>query len=92
MRKFYCQDCGAEVPLEVDDCPKCNKRFGSVLCPKCNYTASAVKFVNGCPKCGYLAEPDKANKKKKQFNLSLKLFLIMFLILIITLFFMLYIF
>ncbi len=92
MRKFYCQDCGVEVPIEVDTCPNCNKHFDSVLCPKCSFTGSAVRFRNGCPKCGYLATPDKIVKEHKQISLSLKLFLLLFSLLIITLFLMLYIF
>lgn len=77
MRKFYCQECGAQVPLEVENCPFCYSHFGSVLCPKCSYSGPAQKFYNGCPKCGYL----KINKFKKYNNLGLKKFIILFSIL-----------
>lgn len=83
MKKFYCQGCGSEVPLKAKKCPNCDKEFGSVLCPKCNYTGSSDEFHNGCPQCGYLKKKTKENisydtSVKKSFHLSLKLFTLLF--------------
>lgn len=80
MKKFYCQECGKEVPLEANKCPYCHKEFGSVLCPKCNYSSSSRNFVNGCPKCGYLSNP----KIKSKNNLTLKIFISLFITLIVS--------
>lgn len=76
MRKFYCQFCGSEVPLNAKKCPDCLKEFGSVLCPKCNYSGDARRFTNGCPECGYLKQEtvNIPDKEKRSFNLSFRLF------------------
>ena len=44
---------GAQVPLDVDDCPQCGARFTSVRCPRCDHEGSSVSFATGCPACGY---------------------------------------
>lgn len=80
MKRFYCQECGKEVPLEAKICPHCKKEFGSILCPKCNFSGSSIDFYNGCPKCGYLSITKHEVKK----NLSLKIFIILFLTLSVT--------
>ncbi|OQY40351.1 MAG: hypothetical protein B6229_01995 [Spirochaetaceae bacterium 4572_7] len=94
MRRFFCQYCGAEVPLNADICPSCKKEFGEVLCPKCNYTGSSIKFFNGCPKCGYLKNKAKPTllKKKKERPLSVKKFIVFFILLITILIIFLYLF
>ncbi len=34
-------------------CPECGRRFVSVLCPRCGFSASERRFADGCPVCGY---------------------------------------
>ncbi|QEN03247.1 hypothetical protein EW093_00515 [Thiospirochaeta perfilievii] len=84
MRTFYCQKCGAEVPLNQDYCSNCNSEFSSVLCPKCKFIGNSLDFEDGCPKCGYLK---RVNKRKKRF--TFRIFLSLFFTLIFTLIFLL---
>ncbi len=77
MRKFFCQNCNKEIPLYAEECPSCGKKFGSVLCPKCNYKGKSVSFANGCPKCGYLK-----NRKNTPEKVSLIRFVSLFLLLL----------
>ncbi|MCR5495463.1 MAG: zinc ribbon domain-containing protein [Treponema sp.] len=58
--KFFCQNCGSEVPENAKLCTKCGKFFISVRCPSCGYTGTSKEFKEGCPQCGY------AMGKKKQ--------------------------
>lgn len=51
--KFFCENCGAEVPQNARVCKHCGKFFSSVRCPVCGTTGSPGKFANGCPNCGY---------------------------------------
>ncbi|MBR4599289.1 MAG: zinc ribbon domain-containing protein [Treponema sp.] len=51
--KFFCENCGAEVPQNARVCRHCGKFFSSVRCPVCGTTGAPGKFANGCPKCGY---------------------------------------
>ncbi|MBQ9206678.1 MAG: zinc ribbon domain-containing protein [Treponema sp.] len=51
--KFFCENCGAEVPQNARVCKHCGKFFSSVRCPVCGETGTPGKFTNGCPKCGY---------------------------------------
>lgn len=51
--KFYCENCGAEVPQSARFCNKCGRFFSSVRCPVCGKTGSSNLFANGCPSCGY---------------------------------------
>ncbi len=51
--KFFCENCGAEVPQNARVCRHCGKFFSSVRCPVCGTTGGPNKFANGCPKCGY---------------------------------------
>ncbi len=51
--KFFCENCGSEVPENAKVCKTCGKFFISVRCPKCGATGSHEEFLNGCPKCGY---------------------------------------
>ena len=55
--KFYCDECGAHVPLDARICPKCGSVFEAVRCPKCAFTGYPVDFAGGCPSCGYLGNP-----------------------------------
>lgn len=51
--KFFCENCGSEVPQSARVCKHCGKFFSSVRCPVCGTTGTAAKFTNGCPNCGY---------------------------------------
>lgn len=51
--KFFCENCGAEVPQNAKFCSTCGKFFTFVRCPNCQYTGDAKIFTNGCPECGY---------------------------------------
>ena len=51
--KFFCENCGAEVPQNARMCRKCGRFFSSVRCPKCGATGDASIFKKGCPTCGY---------------------------------------
>jgi ssDNA-binding Zn-finger/Zn-ribbon topoisomerase 1 len=53
VAKFFCEECGAEVPPGAPRCPTCGKEFQGVRCPKCGFTAAQDVFAEGCPKCGY---------------------------------------
>ncbi len=55
--RFFCEYCGAEVQRNAKNCPSCGRRFGSVRCPKCEFTADESLFAQGCPNCGYSAKP-----------------------------------
>jgi hypothetical protein len=53
--RFFCDHCGAQVPLEVAECPACHRSFGDVLCPRCQHSGPSKTFANGCPSCGFMA-------------------------------------
>ena len=70
--RFFCDNCGAEVPRDSKNCPKCGRFFSSVRCPYCGFVGDEALFINGCPSCGYspIAEDDEDKgevkvKKKK---------------------------
>jgi uncharacterized membrane protein YvbJ len=60
---FYCDNCGAEVGQNDPACPKCGRRFASVLCPACGFSGEEALFDNGCPECGYQVLPGKGGTK-----------------------------
>ena len=75
--KFFCENCGAEVPQNARVCKHCGKFFSSVRCPVCGTTGSPGKFANGCPNCGYavgqgqkidapVQKEEKASRKSKK--------------------------
>ena len=52
--RFFCENCGAEIPLEAKQCPRCGRLFQSVRCPSCGFTGEEALFtLGGCPVCGY---------------------------------------
>ena len=51
--KFFCENCGAEVPQKAKVCTTCGKFFTFTRCPRCFYTGDAKLFTHGCPECGY---------------------------------------
>jgi predicted RNA-binding Zn-ribbon protein involved in translation (DUF1610 family) len=54
---FFCESCGAEVPLRAKRCPRCGRFFASVRCPSCGFTGDEAQFAKGCPSCGYALAP-----------------------------------
>jgi hypothetical protein len=70
--KFFCENCGAEVPENARVCKYCGRFFSSVRCPQCGTSGTASMFDKGCPVCGYAVNNtqtifynDKDNKGKK---------------------------
>ncbi|MBQ9630150.1 MAG: zinc ribbon domain-containing protein [Treponema sp.] len=63
--KFFCENCGAEVPQDARMCRKCGRFFSSVRCPKCGETGDASFFRNGCPSCGYAVTGNTFTYKEK---------------------------
>ena len=55
--KFFCENCGSEVPEKSKVCKTCGKFFISVRCPKCGATGTASEFKKGCTHCGYANVP-----------------------------------
>lgn len=51
--KFFCENCGAEVPENAKLCKNCGKFFISVRCPACGKVGTSSEFKKGCPGCGY---------------------------------------
>ena len=51
--KFFCENCGAEVPENAKVCRHCGRFFSSVRCPKCGASGPSSMFDKGCPNCGY---------------------------------------
>jgi len=51
--RFFCESCGAEVPRDAKNCPKCGRYFASVRCPACDFIGEEALFKGGCPVCGY---------------------------------------
>lgn len=62
--KFFCENCGAEVPESARFCKHCGKFFTSVRCPQCGAQGSASRFANGCPECGYAMGDSQSPLKK----------------------------
>jgi uncharacterized membrane protein YvbJ len=65
--RFFCENCGAEVPRDEEKCPQCGKYFASVRCPACGFIGETAKFKGGCPVCGYSTAnaPSKSGNRKK---------------------------
>ena len=59
--KYFCENCGAEVPSDAHVCKNCGRFFSSVRCPNCGASASASKFAKGCPVCGYATDSGTFN-------------------------------
>jgi predicted RNA-binding Zn-ribbon protein involved in translation (DUF1610 family) len=51
--RFFCENCGAEVPRDAKNCPQCGRFFASVRCPACDFVGEEYLFTGGCPACGY---------------------------------------
>ena len=63
--KFFCENCGSEVPENARVCKKCGKFFISVRCPKCGATGSNDDFLHGCPQCGYAVNGAGVSSRSK---------------------------
>jgi len=66
--RFFCENCGAEVPREEEKCPECGRVFASVRCPACGFVGQIAQFKDGCPSCGYSTTakpPEKPLSKSK---------------------------
>lgn len=66
--KFFCENCGSEVPENAKLCKKCGKFFISVRCPNCGKSGTSKEFKNGCPECGYAVGKNNGSKKKTYNN------------------------
>ena len=51
--RFFCENCGIQVPKDAKCCPKCGRYFESVRCPACGFIGEEALFKDGCPVCGY---------------------------------------
>jgi uncharacterized membrane protein YvbJ len=58
--RFFCDKCGAEVPINLKKCPDCGSFFASVLCPCCGHSGAEDEFKYGCPACGYSMQSENA--------------------------------
>ena len=65
--KFFCENCGSEVPENAKVCKVCGKFFISVRCPQCGAIGNHDDFAEGCPKCGY-ADPKSSKASKSTSN------------------------
>lgn len=63
--KFFCENCGAEVPPNAKMCRHCGRFFTSVRCPVCGATGTNSQFKNGCPVCGYAVGKGKSSSSEK---------------------------
>lgn len=61
--RFYCANCGTEVPARAERCPGCGKFFRAVTCPKCGFEGDVESFLKGCPVCGYMVDVEKLRRR-----------------------------
>ena len=70
--KFFCENCGSEVPENAKVCKTCGKFFIYVRCPNCGATGAQSDFSGGCPNCGYAVNKQQgassAGNRKRQKN------------------------
>jgi len=57
--RFFCDQCGTEVPRNTVRCPSCGRFFTAVQCPRCHFHGEEQDFAGGCPKCGYMRPPTR---------------------------------
>jgi uncharacterized membrane protein YvbJ len=70
--RFFCENCGTEVPRDKKNCPKCGRYFSSVRCPSCGFTGEEALFKDGCPVCGYSSKAAPAKKGGLDLSESLR--------------------
>ena len=63
--KFFCENCGSEVPENAKVCKTCGKFFISVRCPECGATGSHEDFKDGCPRCDYAVNKTASAKNRQ---------------------------
>ncbi len=66
--KFFCENCGAEVPPNAKMCRHCGRFFTSVRCPVCGATGTNSQFANGCPVCGYAVGKGKKSSASEKIS------------------------
>lgn len=66
--KFFCENCGAEVPPNAKMCRHCGRFFTSVRCPVCGATGTNSQFANGCPVCGYAVGKGKKSTASEKIS------------------------
>ncbi|RKX80040.1 MAG: hypothetical protein DRP87_00965 [Spirochaetes bacterium] len=64
--RFFCDNCGKEVPFKAEKCPACGKYFELTRCPECGFSGKQDLFFSGCPACGYLGVPSYHLQKRKE--------------------------
>lgn len=65
QKKYKCPNCGADITLDMERCPKCGVRIRSMFkkkCPKCG-TLNELD-AKKCIKCGYNFEAEEIQLKK----------------------------
>ena len=62
--RFFCDNCGVEVPFMAKNCPGCGRFFASVRCPSCGFSGEEASFKKGCPACHYSASPNGSRFQK----------------------------
>ena len=66
--RFFCENCGAEVPRDEAKCPKCGRYFASVRCPSCDFVGEEALFRAGCPVCGYSASGNSGIPSRPEYK------------------------
>ncbi|MEM2948458.1 MAG: zinc ribbon domain-containing protein [Candidatus Anstonellales archaeon] len=64
-KKYECPNCGEEITLNMERCPKCGTRIKSMFrkkCPKCG-TANQID-AKKCEKCGFDFEELEVKERK----------------------------
>ena len=66
--KFFCENCGAEVPMDGKRCPQCGRYFASIRCPACGFVGDDDMFKGGCPVCGYSSAGNTSARQQESGN------------------------
>lgn len=62
--RFFCEQCGTEVPRNTVRCPACGRYFTAIQCPQCGFRGSEEDFASGCPRCGYMRVQEVPARKR----------------------------
>ncbi|MDR2246863.1 MAG: zinc ribbon domain-containing protein [Treponema sp.] len=66
--RFHCENCGAEVPSQAKQCPRCGRLFQSVRCSSCGFTGEEALFAQGgCPVCGCAVPAGSRSRRRRRF-------------------------
>lgn len=63
--RFFCDQCGTEVPRNTVRCPTCGRYFTAIQCPRCHFRGEEQDFAAGCPSCGYMRVPTRAKQSRR---------------------------